>query len=66
VLADSGYWNTPQMTAAQQAGIETIVPPTSQRGERPARKRKPPRGEHADRINALLATPEGQRIYKTR
>ncbi|UTI63275.1 transposase [Paraconexibacter antarcticus] len=66
VLADSGYWNTPQMTAAQQAGIETIVPPTSQRGEKPARKRKPPRGEHADRINGLLATPEGQRIYKAR
>lgn len=66
VLADSGYWNTPQMTAAQQAGIETIVPPTSRRGEKPARKRKPPQGEHADRINALLATPEGQRIYKAR
>lgn len=66
VLADSGYWNTGQMTAAAQAGIQTIVPPTSPRGEEPARKRKPPRGDHADRITALLATPEGQRLYRTR
>ena len=66
VLADSGYWNTGQMTAAAQVGITTIVPPTSPRGEKPARKRQPPRGEHADRINALLATPEGQRLYRTR
>lgn len=70
VLADSGYWNTPQMTAAQGVGIETIVPTTGQRGEKPARKRRPPKGEHPTasiscwlRPTARVSTEHASRLW---
>jgi transposase len=66
VLADTGYWNSAQMTQAHQAKIETIVPTSSSRnGARNHRwaKRK---GPHAARIDALLNTPEGKEVYRAR
>jgi transposase len=64
-LADGGYWNGPHMTALRQAGIEVIVPTRS--GIRTkARKLAPKQGPEAERIDRLLATPEGKALYTKR
>jgi len=65
VLADHGYWNSAQITTLEQQGITTIVAPT---GHRPPikRRRAPKQGAQADRITALLATDEGDALYRRR
>jgi hypothetical protein len=58
VLADGGYWNSPQMRALGQVGIATIIPTRAARRTK-ARKLSPKQGPEAERINAFLATSEG-------
>jgi transposase len=63
VLADTGYWNSAQLTALADSGIETIIP-THAKHPRPGKG--PKRGPHAERIDRLLATEDGQRRYRRR
>jgi transposase len=65
VLADGGYWNSPQITQLGQDGIAAIVP-TKAATRTKARKLSPRQGPEAKRIDALLDTPEGAALYRRR
>jgi transposase len=65
VLADGGYWNSPQITQLGQDGIAAIVP-TRAATRTKARTLSPRQGPEAERIDALLETPEGAALYRRR
>ncbi len=65
VLADGGYWNSPQITELGQDGIVVIVP-TKAATRTKARRLSPRQGTEAERIDALLDTPEGAALYRQR
>jgi transposase len=65
VLADGGYWNAPQISEIRSKGIEVIVPTRNRRRSAP-RKLSAKQGPEADRIEKILATPEGQALYRRR
>jgi hypothetical protein len=65
VLADGGYWNSPQITQLGQDGIDAIVP-TKAATRTKARKLSPKQGPEAERIDALLDTPAGAALYRRR
>jgi hypothetical protein len=64
LLADGGYWNTEQITEAHQSGTVVIVPTSSPLNQE--REQGPRGGPQADRINKILATQPGQRLYRQR
>jgi transposase len=64
-LADGDYWNNDQI-AELQAAKTTVVIPTEDRHHQGPRKKAPHQGPHADRINKILATAAGKRLYKRR
>jgi transposase len=63
VLADGSYWNHEQIASAGQSTV--VVIPTSD-PHHTQRKQRPRQGPEADRINKLLATPAGKRLYRRR
>jgi hypothetical protein len=65
VLADGGYWNSPQISEVRSKGIDVIVPTRNQRRTAP-RKLSARRGPEAERIEAILAEPQGQALYRRR
>jgi hypothetical protein len=65
VLADGGYWNSPQITQLGQAGIDAVVA-TKAATRTKARKLSPKQGPEAERIDALLDTPAGAALYRRR
>ena len=65
VLADGGYWNSPQITQLGRDGIAAIVP-TKASTRTKTRKLSPKRGPETERIDALLDTPEGVALYRRR
>ncbi len=65
VLADGGYWNHDDIAAVGQSNT-TVVIPTSDPHHRGERKRAPREGAEADRINKILATAAGRRLYRRR
>lgn len=65
VLADGGYWNSRQITALGDAGMQVIVP-TKSATRTTARKLSARQGPEARRIEALLATREGASLYRQR
>ena len=65
VLADGGYWNSPQISAVRGDGIDVIVPTKDRKRTKP-RKLAPPQGPEAERIEALLSKPEGKALYRRR
>ncbi len=65
VLADGGYWNAPQISEIRSKGIEVIVPTRNRRRTTP-RKLSAKQGPEADRMETILATPEGQALYRRR
>ncbi len=65
VLADGGYWNHDQIAQARQS-TTTVVIPTSDPHHKGPRKKAPHQGPEADRINQILATSAGQRLYRRR
>lgn len=65
VLADGGYWNSPQITEVREQGIDVLVPIENKRRTKP-RTLGARRGPEAERIEARLSTPEGQALYRRR
>jgi hypothetical protein len=65
VLADGGYWNSPQITAIREQGIEVLVPTKSATRTAP-RTLSPRQGDQARRIEAVLDTREGKALYRRR
>jgi transposase len=63
VLADGGYWNHHDIATARQSAV--VVIPTSD-PHNTQRKRQPRQGPEADRINKILATGAGKRLYRRR
>lgn len=65
VLADGGYWNSPQIATLGDQGLQVIVP-TKSATRTKKRTLSPRQGPEADRIDAVLATPEGAALYRQR
>ena len=65
LLADGGYWSAPQITALREQGTEVIVPTRNARRRAP-RKLAAKQGPEAERIERILATPEGKALYRRR
>lgn len=65
VLADGGYWNSSQITALRQDGINAIIPTSASHRTKP-RKLSPKQGSEAERIDRLLDSPEGKALYRRR
>jgi transposase len=65
VLADGGYWNTAQITTLGQQGMQVIVP-TKSATRTKKRTLSPRQGPEAQRIEALLDTPNGAALYRQR
>lgn len=65
VLADAGYWSSPQITALKESGVEAIVPTKAAKRSTP-RKKAPRQGPEAQQIEELLATPDGAALYRKR
>jgi transposase len=65
VLADGGYWNSPQITALGQHGLQVIVP-TKSATRTKKRILSPRQGPEAERIDALLGTRDGTALYRQR
>jgi len=63
VLADGGYWNHQDIATARQNTV--VVIPTGDR-HNTQRKTAPRQGPEADRINKILASPAGKRLYRRR
>jgi len=65
VLADGGYWNHDDITTVADATI-TVIVPTGDPHRKGQRKQAPRQGPQADRINKILATRAGRRLYRRR
>jgi hypothetical protein len=65
VLADGGYWNSPQISAIRASGTDVLAPTKDRKRTKP-RKYAPPQGREAERIEALLSKPEGKALYRRR
>lgn len=65
VLADGGYWNTPQIRNVRARHIDVLIPSKDRKRSKP-RTLGPPQSDEADRIEAILDTPEGQALYRRR
>jgi transposase len=63
VLADGGYWNHDAIASARHSAV--VVIPTSD-PHNTQRKTRPRQGPEADRINKILATAAGKRLYRRR
>lgn len=65
VLADGGYWNSAQITALGDEGLQVIVP-TKSATRTKKRTLSPRQGPEAQRIDAILDSPEGAALYRQR
>jgi transposase len=65
VLADGGYWNHADIAAVRQTNT-TVVIPTSDPHHQGERKRGPRQGHEAERIDKILASTPGRRLYRRR
>ena len=65
VLADGGYWNHDDIAKVRQSKT-TVVIPTGDPHHKGPRKKAPHQGPEADRINKILATAAGKRLYRRR
>jgi transposase len=65
VLADAGYWSSPQIAALKENNIQAIVPTQAATRSKP-RKAAPRQGPEAREIEELLATADGMALYRKR
>ena len=63
-LADGGYWNHDDIAAVRQTSTTVLIPTSDH--HRDQRDRAPRQGVEADRINRMLATAAGRRLYRRR
>ena len=64
VLADGGYWNHDDITKVRHSKTTVVIPTRDPHNKR--RKQRPRQGPEADRINKILATAAGKRLYRRR
>jgi transposase len=64
LLADGGYWNHEDIATARQSTV--VVVPTSDPHRKEPREKAPRQGPEAERINKILATDAGKRLYRRR
>jgi transposase len=64
VLADGGYWNHDDITEARQSNTTVVIPTSDPHNKQ--RKVAPRQGPEAERINKILATAAGKRLYRRR
>jgi Transposase DDE domain len=65
VLADGAYWNSPAISAVRERGINVLIP-TKNRTRTTPRTLGPRQGKEAQRIEAVLETPERRALYRRR
>ena len=65
VLADGGYWSSPQIAALRDDGVQAIVPTKAAARSTP-RTLSPRQGPEAQHINEVLARTEGAALYRRR
>jgi transposase len=65
VLADGGYWNSPAISEVRKQGTDVLIPTQDRRRTAP-RKLSPRQGKEAQRIEAILSTPDGKALYRRR
>jgi hypothetical protein len=65
-LADNGYWSKQEITTVQQATRTLVIVPTKADYHDGERRRPPPKGPEAERIEKILASAAGKRLYKRR
>jgi transposase len=65
VLADGGYWNQHDIQTVRETNT-TVIVPTHDPHRQTERQRTPVRGLEADRINKMLNTKAGRRLYRKR
>jgi transposase len=65
VLADGGYLNKEEIRSVRETNT-TVIVPTQDPHRDSERKREPAQGPEADRINKILATKAGRRLYRKR
>ena len=63
VLADAGYWNSPQIEAIEANGIRVLVPPDADTRKAPTKIRSGPRYE---RMREKLKEPDNEAAYHRR
>lgn len=64
VLADGGYWNSEQIQSVRDTATTVVIPTHDPHHK--DRKRPPRQGAQADRINKILATAAGRKLYRRR
>jgi transposase len=64
VLADGGYWNHDDITKARRSNTTVVIPTSDPHNKQ--RRQAPRQGPEADRINKILATAAGKRLYRRR
>jgi transposase len=63
VLADAGYWNTPQIEALEERGVKVLCPPDADTRKRPTKIRS---GPDYERMRRRLREPEAEAAYRRR
>jgi transposase len=65
ILADGGYWDHEDIHNVRETNVVVIVP-TGDPHHQESREVAPKQGPEADRINKIMATKAGQRLYRRR
>jgi hypothetical protein len=65
VLADGGYWNSSAISDVRDQGTDVLIATEARRRTKP-RRLAAKQGKEAQRIEAVLSTPEGQALYRRR
>jgi transposase len=63
ILADAGYWNTPQINELEGRGIRVLCPPDADRRKAPTKIRS---GPDYERMRRRLREPEAEEAYRRR
>ena len=65
-LADNGYWNKKEIKTVEQTTRTLVIVPTKADHQDSQRRRPPPTGPEAERIEKILASQAGKRLYRRR
>lgn len=65
-LADNGYWNKQEIKTVEQDTRTLVIVPTKADHRDGERQLAPPQGPEAEKIEKILASAAGKRLYKRR